>query len=138
MVNFKSNLQTFNGVSILDFTFVEVGVAASLIYDTRDNTLMPASGYVSDHLVGYDQTLGGDFDYSSARLKGLSYHTFGQQYVLDLRLDISQADGDGPFYAILFVRLRYLAVKKQDAWVGIDIASGPEEVAIYIQMGIAW
>lgn len=49
MVNFKSNLQTFNGVSILDFTFVEVGVAASLIYDTRDNTLMPASGYVFDH-----------------------------------------------------------------------------------------
>jgi len=91
-VNFKSNFQ--------DFDFVDAGVAASLIYDTRDNTLMPASGYIVDLTTWrYDQALGGDFDYSSARFKGLSYHTFAQQYVIGLRLDISQASGDVPFYA---------------------------------------
>ena len=36
------------------------------------------------------------------------------------------------------VGLRFLAVKEQDAWVGIDIAEGPEDVAWYIQMGNAW
>jgi len=189
-VNFKSNFQ--------DFDFVDAGVAASLIYDTRDNTLMPASGYIVDLTTWrYDQALGGDFDYSSARFKGLSYHTFAQQYVIGLRLDISQASGDVPFYAEPYVRLRgipalryqgktagaveiearrrigerwsasvftgagsvdarfpqagtsddiytlgigmrYLALKEEDAWVGIDIARGPEDLAWYIQMGNSW
>jgi len=36
------------------------------------------------------------------------------------------------------IGLRYLALEKQDAWVGIDIAEGPEDTAWYIQMGNAW
>ncbi len=197
-VDFKSSLPAFNGVSLVDFDIVDVGLAASLIYDTRDNTLMPSSGYILDLTSWhYDEALGGDFDYSSTRFKGNSFHKFGPQYVLGLRFDISQADGDVPFYAEPYVRLRgipalryqgknvtaveiegrrrisdrwsasiftgagsldiglqpsetsdnintlgvgirYLALREQDAWIGIDIAEGPEEVALYIQMGQAW
>ena len=36
------------------------------------------------------------------------------------------------------VGLRYLAFREQDAWVGIDVARGPEETAWYIQMGSSW
>ena len=33
---------------------------------------------------------------------------------------------------------RYLALREQDAWVGIDIARGPEDLAWYIQLGSSW
>ena len=33
---------------------------------------------------------------------------------------------------------RYLAYREQDAWVGVDIARGPEDVVFYIQMGSSW
>jgi len=197
-VNFKTDLDEFDGISVLDFDFVDVGLAASAIYDTRDNTMMPGSGYVVDLTSWrYDQSLGGDFDYSATRLKGNSYRKLGQKYILGLRLDVSTARGDVPFYNEPYVRLRgipalryqgktagavevegrhrlsdrwmvsvfagagftdigqdrtetsdtintigvglrFLAVKEQDAWVGIDIAEGPEDVAWYIQMGNAW
>ena len=197
-VIFESSFPVFNSVSLDDFDFVDVGLAASLIYDTRDNTVMPNSGYIVDLTSWhYDEAFGGDFDYSSTRFIGNSFHKFGQKYVLGLRLDISQADGDVPFYAEPYVRLRgipalryqgknvtvveiegrrrisdrwsasvftgagnvkigrqpsetgdnintvgigarYIALREQDAWVGIDIAAGPEEVVVYIQMGQAW
>lgn len=197
-VNFKTSLKEFDGISVDDFDFVDVGLAASAIYDTRDNTMMPGSGYVADLTAWrYDQSLGGDFDYSTTRLKGNSYRQLGQKYTLGLRLDVSTASGDVPFYNEPYVRLRgipalryqgktagaveiegrrrlsdrwmvsvfagagftdidqdrtetrdtintigvglrFLAVKEQDAWVGIDIAEGPEDVAWYIQMGNAW
>lgn len=197
-VNFKTSLKEFDGISVDDFDFVDVGLAASAIYDTRDNTMMPGSGYVADLTAWrYDQSLGGDFDYSTTRLKGNSYRQLGQKYTLALRLDVSTASGDVPFYNEPYVRLRgipalryqgktagaveiegrrrlsdrwmvsvfagagftdidqdrtetrdtintigvglrFLAVKEQDAWVGIDIAEGPEDVAWYIQMGNAW
>jgi hypothetical protein len=36
------------------------------------------------------------------------------------------------------VGTRWLAFREQDAWVGVDVARGPSEVAVYIQMGSAW
>lgn len=34
--------------------------------------------------------------------------------------------------------IRFQALKKQNAWLGIDIAQGPEEIAWYVQMGHPW
>ena len=34
--------------------------------------------------------------------------------------------------------IRYLALTEQDAWVGLDLARGPEDTAWYIQMGSSW
>lgn len=36
------------------------------------------------------------------------------------------------------VGIRFLALKEQNFWLGLDVAQGPEEKAWYIQMGHAW
>ena len=36
------------------------------------------------------------------------------------------------------VGIRFLALKEQNFWLGLDLAQGPEEKAWYIQMGHAW
>lgn len=197
-IDFTTGFTKFDNTSLLDFNFVDVGLAVSLIYDIRDNTLMPTSGYIVDLTTWrYDETFGGDFDYQKHILKGSTYFDFAENYVLGLRLDLSSSDGDVPFYAEPYVKLRgipalryqgetagavevelrrrlgerwsvsvfsgagsnetrrdrtetdddirtlgfglrFLALKEQDAWVGIDIAEGPEDTAVYIQMGNAW
>jgi hypothetical protein len=197
-IDFKTELDEFDNADLKDFSFVDVGLAASLIYDTRDNTLMPASGFIADLTSWvYDGALGGDFDYRKHSFKGNAYYAFAENYVLGLRLDLISAYGDVPFYAEPYVQLRgipalryqgevagstelelrrrlgeswsvsvfggsgstevredrtetrndiktvgfglrYLALKEQDAWVGLDIAEGPEDTVWYIQMGNAW
>ena len=55
------------------------------------------------------------------------------------RDDATYADGDVPFYAAHYVRLRGIpALRKEDAWVGFDIARDPENVAWYSQIGSPW
>ncbi len=183
---------------LTDFDFVDAGVAASLIYDTRDNTILPSEGHLLE-IFGwqYGKAVGGDFDYSSTRLKGLWFKRFNENYVLGVRADASKVSGDAPFFAEPYVSLRgipalryqgdqasalelefrrrfadrwtislfggvgavkigtekvetdhdirtigigtrYLALRDENAWVGIDIASGPEDVAWYIQIGSPW
>jgi hypothetical protein len=188
----------FSSSDLTDFDFVDVGLAASLNYDTRDNTMLPNDGFDVE-LIGWihDEALGGDFNYTSARFKGLWFKSLGEKYVISARIDSGTVSGDSPFYAFPFVRLRgipamryqgqvasalelegrrrlgdrwevslftgvgstrigdqqvetaddirtigvgtrWLAFRKQDAWVGVDVARGPDQVAVYIQMGSAW
>ena len=197
-VNFKTDLGDFNDVSLVDFDFVDVGFALSLIYDSRDNTLMPARGYIVDLTNWhYDEAIGGDFNYRKLTFKTNSYFALDSKHVLGLRFDFGASDGNPPFFAEPYVKLRgipalryqgetagaaeielrrriddrwsaslfggvgsvdvsikenetkdnirtigfgvrYLAVREQDAWVGLDVARGPEDTAWYIQMGNAW
>jgi hypothetical protein len=184
--------------NLLDFDLVNSGIAASLNYDTRDNTILPAKGFHVE-LIGwrFDEALGGDFDYTTVRLKALGFAPLGEKFVLGARVDSGHVDGQPPFFDYPYVRLRgipalryqgkvasafelelrrrmadrwtaslfggfgtvrigdelvdtednirtigvgtrYLAYREQDAWVGVDIARGPEEVAFYIQMGSSW
>ena len=196
--NFRTDLDEIDGISLLDFDFIDAGIAASLIYDSRDNTLMPADGYLLEMTNWqYNENLGGDFDYSTTRLRALWFHEFAERYVLGVRLDGTTAGGRPPFYAYPYVRLRgipalryqgetataaeiegryrisdrwsvsifagsgwinigdeqvepddtirtygiggrFLALREQDAWVGIDVAQGPEELVYYIQIGTPW
>lgn len=189
---------SFTSFELLDFDFVDVGLAASLIYDTRDNTILPSRGFHIE-LIGWrhDEAIGGDFNYSSTRFKGLWFTGLGEKFVLGARVDAGTVDGDPPFFAFPYVRLRgipalryqgetasafelegrrrlgdrwtvslftgvgfvsigdeqvetddeirtvgvgtrWLAFREEDAWVGIDIARGPTDVAVYIQMGSSW
>lgn len=195
---FRTGIPQIDDLELLQSDFTDVGLALSLLYDTRDNTILPASGFLVD-LTGwrYDEGIGGDFDYDSSSFKTLYFFTVAQKYVLGLRLDMSTASGDVPFYAAPYVSLRgipalryqgktagaveiearrrlgerwsasiftgagyvdsgfdfgetdddiynygiglrYLALPQQDAWVGVDIARGPEDTAWYIQMGSSW
>lgn len=196
--NYRVDEDEIDGVNLVDFGFVDAGLAASFIYDTRDNTILPADGYLLE-LTGwrYGEAMGGDFDYDTARLRGLWFTELAENYVLGVRIDASSAYGDVPFFAAPYVRLRgipalryqgevagafelearrqlgdrwlvslfagvgsvkvgeeqtksrddirtigigtrYLALSEQDAWVGLDIARGPEDLAWYIQIGSPW
>jgi hypothetical protein len=76
-VDFRTQFEEFDNTSLLDFSFVDVGLAASLIYDSRDNTLMPTSGFIVDLTSWhYDESVGGDFNYRKHNLKGNTYFGF--------------------------------------------------------------
>ena len=183
---------------IPDFDFTDIGVAAMAMYDTRDNSMMPSSGQLVDLTVWkYDEAIGGDFNYWTSRFKAISFHEFGERFVLGLRFQVSTADGDVPFYAEPFVPLRgipalrytgdvagvvevegryqfatrwsvlafagvgfvddfsderateddiygwggglrWLALKEENVWIGVDLARGPEDDAFYIQLVHPW
>ena len=196
--NFRTDVDEIDGIGLLDFDFIDAGLAASLIYDTRDNTVLPADGFLVDitHWQ-YDESLGGDFNYDTTRLKALWFRELGEDFVLGLRADASEVNGEPPFFAYPYVRLRgipalryqgdsagavelegryhigdrwsvsafagagsvrigeeqvetgddirtigvggrFLAFREQDAWVGIDVAQGPEDLVVYIQIGSGW
>lgn len=195
---FLTGAPEIDDLDLLQVGFVDAGLALNLFYDTRDNTILPARGYLLElsgwvHNDGY----GSDFDYQETRLKALYFNDFGDAWVLGMRLDARSASGSVPFYAAPYVSLRgipalryqgksagaaeielrrqlsdrwvvsvftgrgkvdtgfdfgeteddiesygtgirYLALPEQDAWVGLDLARGPEDTAWYIQMGSSW
>ena len=197
-INYDTDLDNFRGEDLVDFEFVDAGFSLSLIYDTRDNTLLPARGHIVELTNWHhDEAIGGDFDYRRLNLKAISYFELGSKNVLGLRFDLRGVDGNPPFFAEPYVDLRgipalryqgetastaeidlrhriadrwaislfggigsvdarindnetednirtvgiglrYLAIEEQDAWVGIDVAQGPEDTFWYIQMGNAW
>jgi len=87
--------------------FNNIGLAGKIVYETRDNTMNPRSGQIIElSLWRYDEAIGGDYDYWSAKLKALSFHSLSEKLTLGLRLDVSGVDGRVPFFAIPFVSLR--------------------------------
>lgn len=187
-----------DGSGIPDFEFTDVGIGATGLYDSRDDSMMPSTGRRFDLTVWrYDDAIGGEFDYWTSRLKFNSFHKFAEKFVLGLRFEVGTADGEVPFYAEPFVPLRgipalrytgeiagvaeaefryqfaprwavlafagagfvddfdpttgteddivawgigarWLALKEQNVWVGIDLARGPEDDAFYIQLVHPW
>jgi hypothetical protein len=183
---------------LLNFSFTDVGMAGTAIYDSRDDSMMPSSGQLVDFTVWrYDDAIGGDFNYWTARIKANSFHELGERVVLGARFEAGTAEGSVPFYAEPYVPLRgipalryqgevagvvevegrfnfarrwsalafaglgfvaartpevesqddlrafgagirFLALKEQNVWVGLDIARGPEDYAWYIQMAHPW
>jgi hypothetical protein len=106
-IDFEANPEDTFGPGVLDFSYINAGVAGSIIYDSRDNTSMPTSGQQVDFTYWrYDEALGGNFGYWKSRLKIHSFHEIGEKFVLGLRLDMGQAGGDTPFFALPYVRLR--------------------------------
>ena len=104
---FREELQEIDGIDLEDFNFVDAGMALSLIYDTRDNTILPARGFLLEYIRWqYDESLGGDFNYNSSRLKALWFSEITDKTVLGLRVDAGDARGDLPFFAEPYVRLR--------------------------------
>jgi hypothetical protein len=87
--------------------FKNIGLAVKAAYETRDNTMNPRSGQLADLSIWrYDDAIGGDYDYWSAKFKGLSFHSLSAQWTLGLRLEVAAVDGRVPFFAIPFVKLR--------------------------------
>ena len=113
-------------VDLADFAFTNVGIAGSAIYDARDNSTMPNQGQLIDFtLWRYDDAIGSDFDYWSARLKAHSFHQLHKKFVLGLRFDVSSVDGTPPFFAVPFVSLRGIpALRYQAKTAGVIEVEG--------------
>jgi hypothetical protein len=105
----------------LGVDFKDVGAALSVIYDSRDDTMMPSSGQLFE-LEGWrhDKGFGGSFNYWKANLKLNSFHRLGEKWVLGLRYEGATIDGEGPFYAAPYVSLRGIpALRYQGKSAGV-------------------
>jgi len=103
------------------FGFKDIGVSASLLYDSLDDTMMPNQGRLVEGAVWhYDEGIGGDFSYTKSSLKLNSFHKFAEKFVLGLRLEGSYASGNYPFYAAPYVKLRGIpALRYQGELAGV-------------------
>ncbi len=91
----------------LEASVTDVGLSGRVMYDTRDDTLMPDDGQLIDLQAWvYDQKLGGDFDYTKLEFKLLTFHHLTDKFVLGGRLQADWVEGDPPFYAVPWVTLR--------------------------------
>ena len=117
--------------SLLDYSFRNFGLAGSAIYDTRDDSMMPGQGRLFDlTLWRYDDAIGSDFDYWSARFKANSFHQLSERWHLGLRFDVSTVEGDPPFFAIPYISLRGIpALRYQAKTAGVVEIEGRYNIA---------
>lgn len=109
------------GIAIGDITSDNVGIAAELSFDGRDNVFTPNHGQLMELTAWrYDEALAGDYNYWRGNLKLLSFHQLLPQLVLGLRLEGSAVDGRPPFYAYPYVTMRGIpALRYQGKRVGM-------------------
>ena len=114
--------------------FKDIGASVSILYDSRDDTMMPASGWLAELASWhYDENIGGDFSYTSTNLKINSFHKLGKKFVLGWRIEGSAAAGDYPFYAAPYVKLRGIpALRYQGA------SAGAVEIELRYQFAKRW
>jgi hypothetical protein len=94
-------------IAIGDISSSNVGIAAELSFDGRDNVFTPNKGQLMQLTAWrYDEAFGGDYDYWRGNLRFLSFHQLLPQLVLGLRLEGSAVDGRPPFYAYPWVTMR--------------------------------
>lgn len=97
----------FAQLDLLASEFSDVGLKALAMYETRDDSMMPRSGWLIDASVTRnDEALGGSYDYTTTKLKSLYFHPLHERFVLGLRLETSSVFGDPPFYAVPWVTMR--------------------------------
>jgi len=90
-----------------DIQSLNVGVAASATFDTRDNVFTPNNGQlIQFDIFRFDEALGGDFDYWKGNLKLLSFYQLHSRFVLGLSVAASTMDGSAPLYAYPWVSMR--------------------------------
>lgn len=92
---------------IFSADITNIGLAGKLLWDRRDTSSMPTKGQLFDVAIWrYDSAIGGDFSYWNANLKVHSFHSLHEKFVFGLRVDYSATEGDAPFFAIPYVKMR--------------------------------
>jgi len=93
--------------SLFNANIKNIGLALRGQYETRDSALHPANGQLIDLSVWrYDDAIGSNRNYWSAKLKAISFHQLTDKFVLGLRLELAAVDGEPPFFAYPWVSLR--------------------------------
>jgi hypothetical protein len=105
---FKLDLgEEFGEIGVDNQESNNVGVAAAVTYDSRDNTFTPNTGQLLQFdLWRFDEILSGDYEYWRGRLRLLSFWELHPKFVLGLRAEYMSLEGRGPFYAYPFIKLR--------------------------------
>jgi hypothetical protein len=87
--------------------FKDIGLTLRTMYETRDDTLMPSTGRLFElSVTRNDEAIGGDYNYTTLKMKLLSFHQLSEKWVLGLRGDYRQVGGSPPFFAVPWVTLR--------------------------------
>lgn len=128
---FKLSINDEPPVDLVDFDFTNVGLAVSVTYETRDDSMMPTDGQLVELTAWrHDETFGGDFNYTSARLKAHSFHRVARKAVLGLRFDASTVHGSPPYFAVPYVSIRGIpALRYQGDRAGVAEIEGRYEIA---------
>ena len=113
----------------LDFLaadFTDIGLKARAMYETRNESIMPRTGWLIDaSLTRNDQALGGSYDYTTTRLKALYFRPVLDSFVLGLRVETTAVFGDPPFFAVPWVNLRGIpAMRYQGETVSVAEIEG--------------
>ena len=83
------------------------GFAVFARYDNRDNIFSPNNGHqLQLQVTRYDETFGGDFNYTYTKAATHSWWQIVDDLVLGLRLDGRFVSGDAPFWGLPFVQMR--------------------------------
>lgn len=122
---FRAELPDETPIELFPNSLTNVGLSGKLAWDSRDSTSMPNKGQLADlSLWRYDDAIGGDFDYWNAKLKVISFHPFGEKWVLGLRFEYQATSGDAPFFAYPYVSLRGIPALR---YQGERVATGEIE-----------
>jgi hypothetical protein len=83
------------------------GLAATALYDNRDNTFSPNNGVRAGvYYTYYSPTFGGEKTFKRLDSYALGYHLFRKRYMLALRLDGRFSFDKTPFYMRPYIELR--------------------------------
>jgi len=104
------------GITPEEFDTKDGGLGPVIQYDTRDNIFTPTRGSRVDiSAMFHTPTFGGDFSYQRYNIGGFTWLPVHKKVTLGLRLEGSLSDGDTPFYAVPFIKLRGIpALRYQD------------------------
>lgn len=102
--------EEFGEIGVEDRESNNVGVAATITFDSLDNTFTPNSGQrIQLDVWRFDEILSGDYEYWKARLKWLTFWELHRKFVLGIKAEYATLDGRGPFYAYPYIKLRGIA-----------------------------
>ena len=102
------------------------GLAASLVYDSRDNLFSPQAGaYFKTSFFASDETLGADRNFQRLSQVVILYWKLNDAWLVGLKMDGHIAFDDYPFYAKPFISLRGVPAMR---YQGEDVAFAELEI----------
>ena len=108
--NINTRIDLGLGIPEIDLLELDVelsGLGLTMTYDSLDNLFTPNSGIEAEISYGRkDEAIGSDFEYNVFEASAHSFWKFGDRFVLGLRLDGKDLDGDIPFFVLPFIDLR--------------------------------
>ena len=114
------------GLSRLNLDTTLSAIEGFIQFDNRDNIFTPNTGFDGEFsLARNDDAFGSDWDFTRMKLEGHQYFRAGQKFVIGLRGNYEQVEGDTPFFAVPFIQLRGIPAMR---YQGESVLVGETEV----------